>query len=116
MPIVTTVQAIGELEARNFRGGIGLNTWDTVEFNKGGARIMGVMLTMDDKEGVEAIKLIRPETVIPIHYNDYGVFKSPLEDFKRAAEEAGLSEKIVYLAHGETYNFEVPASRREKNL
>ncbi len=78
----------------------------------GGTRIMGVMLTMDDKEGVEAIKLIRPETVIPIHYNDYDVFKSPLEDFKRAAEEAGLSEKIVYLVHGETYNFEIPASRQ----
>ena len=51
---------------------------------------------------------------IPIHYNDYDVFKSPLEDFKRAAEEAGLSEKIVYLAHGETYNFEIPASRQQK--
>ena len=84
-------------------------------FHLGGTRIMGVMLTMDDEQGVEAIKLIRPETAIPIHYNDYDVFKSPLEDFKRAAEEAGLSEKIVYLAHGETHNFEVSANRQAKN-
>lgn len=72
------------------------------------------MLTMDDEQGVEAIRLINPKTAIPIHYNDYDVFKSPLEDFKRAVEEAGLSEKVVYLNHGETYNFEVPASRWQK--
>ncbi|HZH34020.1 MAG TPA: MBL fold metallo-hydrolase [Pyrinomonadaceae bacterium] len=81
-------------------------------FHLGGTRIMGVMLTMDGEQGVEAIKIIKPETAIPIHYNDYDVFKSPLEDFKRAAEEAGLTERIVYLSHGETYNFEIPASRR----
>ncbi|MCU1288964.1 MAG: hypothetical protein JWN60_1193 [Acidobacteria bacterium] len=83
-------------------------------FHLGGTRIMGVMLTMDDEQGVEAIKLINPKTAIPIHYNDYDVFKSPLEDFKRAAEQAGLTEKIVYLAHGETYDFEIPANRWQK--
>ncbi len=77
---------------------------------------MGVMLTMDAEQGVEAIKMIRPEKAIPIHYNDYDVFKSPLEDFKRAAKEAGLTEKIVYLSHGETYNFEIPASRWEQAI
>jgi L-ascorbate metabolism protein UlaG (beta-lactamase superfamily) len=187
LPIVTTNHAVGELEARNFTGGIGLETWETAEFTKGaarlrvtsmpgqhgpgivdfalpdvmgsildfetetgtrtlrlyisgdtlvidelkeipkrfpeidiglfhlgGTRVMGVMVTMDDEQGVEAIKIIQPDKAIPIHYNDYDVFKSPLEDFKRAAEEAGLTERIVYLAHGETYNFEIPASRKQK--
>lgn len=82
-------------------------------FHLGGTRVLGIMVTMDDKQGVEAIELINPKTAIPIHYNDYDVFKSPLEDFKRTAEEAGLSDKIVYLAHGETYNFEISASRRQ---
>ena len=66
---------------------------------------------MDDAQGVEAIRIVQPKTVIPIHYNDYDVFKSPLEDYKRAAKEEGLSERIVYLSHGESSNFEVPASR-----
>ncbi len=70
---------------------------------------------MDDEQGVEAIKIIQPDKAIPIHYNDYDVFKSPLEDFKQAAEEAGLTEKMIYLAHGETYNFEIPASRIKKS-
>jgi len=72
------------------------------------------MVTMDDEQGVEAVKLINPDKAIPIHYNDYDVFKSPLEDFKRAATEAGLDEKMIYLAHGETYNFEIPANRQMK--
>ena len=80
-------------------------------FHLGGTRIMGIMLTMDAEQGVEAIRIINPNEAIPIHYNDYDVFKSPLEDFKRAVEAAGLSERIKYLNHGETYNFEVPASR-----
>lgn len=186
LPIVTTNHAVGELETRNFTGGIGLDTWETAEFTKGtarlritsmpgqhgpgivdfalpdvmgsildfetengtrtlrlyisgdtlvidelkeipqrfpeidlglfhlgGTRVLGVMVTMDAEQGVEAIKIIQPDKAIPIHYNDYDVFKSPLEEFKRVAEEAGLNEKMVYLAHGETYNFEIPASRRK---
>lgn len=76
-------------------------------FHLGGTRVLGIMVTMDDEQGVEAVKLINPETAIPIHYNDYDVFKSPLEDFKSAAEKAGLTEKIVYLSHGDTYNFQI---------
>ena len=48
---------------------------------------------------------------MPIHYNDYGVFKSPLDDFKTAVREAGLN-RVHYLAHGESFEIEVPASRR----
>jgi len=58
---------------------------------------------------------VRSSEAIPIHYNDYEVFKSPLEDFKRAAEAAGLSERMIYLSHGETYDFEVPAARRQQS-
>jgi L-ascorbate metabolism protein UlaG (beta-lactamase superfamily) len=69
------------------------------------------MVTMDGEQGVEAVKTINPETAIPIHYNDYDVFKSPLEDFKAEAEKAGLTEKIVYLSHGESYNFQARANK-----
>ncbi len=87
---------------------------DLALFHLGGTRIMGVLLTMDDEQGVEAIRIINPREVIPIHYNDYDVFKSPLEDFKKAVEAAGFAGRVKYLSHGETYNFEVPASRSQK--
>ena len=82
-------------------------------FHLGGTQIMGILLTMDAEQGVEAIRITNPREVIPIHYNDYEVFKSPLADFKRAVELAGFAERVKYLSHGETYNFEVPASRRQ---
>ena len=44
---------------------------------------------------------------IPIHYDDYDVFKSPLSDFHRAVEEAGLEERVHYLSRGETYTFRI---------
>src|ERR1044072_3449389 len=77
----------------------------------GGTQIMGILLTMDAEQGVEAIQIINPREVIPIHFNDYEVFRSPLEDFKRAVEAAGLAAKGGDLSDGESYNFELPASR-----
>lgn len=84
---------------------------DLALFHLGGTRILGILLTMDAEQGVEAIRIINPDEVIPIHYNDYEVFRSPLEDFKRAVEEAGFADRVRYLSHGETYNFEVSRFR-----
>jgi L-ascorbate metabolism protein UlaG (beta-lactamase superfamily) len=78
---------------------------DLALIHLGGTRVMGILVTMDDEQGVEMMRIIQPEKAIPIHYNDYDVFKSPLEDFKAAAEAAGLAERLIYLSHGETYEF-----------
>jgi L-ascorbate metabolism protein UlaG (beta-lactamase superfamily) len=80
-------------------------------FHLGGTRIFGLMLTMDGKHGVEAIRIIGPETAIPIHFDDYDVFKSPLDDFRLEARVAGLDGKVHYLRHGESYRFAVGAGR-----
>ena len=71
----------------------------------GGTRVMGILVTMDDEQGIEMMGIIEPDTTVPIHYNDYDVFKSPLEDFQRAVERAGLTDRVEYLTHGETYEF-----------
>ncbi|HSU24969.1 MAG TPA: MBL fold metallo-hydrolase, partial [Pyrinomonadaceae bacterium] len=78
---------------------------DLALLHLGGTRVMGILVTMDDEQGVEMMRIIQPQKAIPIHYNDYDVFKSPLEDFKRAVEKAGLSGRVVYLSHGEAYEF-----------
>jgi L-ascorbate metabolism protein UlaG (beta-lactamase superfamily) len=81
---------------------------DLALLHLGGTRVLGVLVTMDAKQGIQAIRLIQPKEAIPIHYNDYTVFKSPLEDFMQAVEEARLETKIHYLKHGDTYTFDVP--------
>jgi L-ascorbate metabolism protein UlaG (beta-lactamase superfamily) len=79
---------------------------DLALLHLGGTRILGVFkVTMDGKDGVELMQIIRPQRAIPIHYNDYDVFKSPLADFAREVKAAGLEQQVTYLAHGETYTF-----------
>jgi L-ascorbate metabolism protein UlaG (beta-lactamase superfamily) len=74
-----------------------------------GTRILGVLkVTMDGKDGVRMMRIIAPQRTIPIHYNDYDVFKSPLSDFEREVANAGLAEKVTYLKPGETYQFAPP--------
>jgi L-ascorbate metabolism protein UlaG (beta-lactamase superfamily) len=80
---------------------------DLALLHLGGTTIMGIMLTMDAKEGLEMFNIVNPKKAIPIHYNDYDVFKSPIEDFQTKVKEAGIEDRVFYLNHGETYTFEV---------
>ena len=79
---------------------------DLALLHLGGTRILGVFkVTMDGKDGVKLLQIIQPKKAIPIHYDDYDVFKSPLSDFAQEVKAAGLDQQVVYLAHGATYSF-----------
>lgn len=86
---------------------------DLALLHLGGTKIFGLMLTMDGKQGVALTRMIAPMpvpsklTVIPIHYDDYDVFKSPLEDFVKAFLDSGLENQVRYLHQGDTYTFEL---------
>ena len=91
---------------------------DLALLHLGGTKIFGIMLTMDAQQGVEMIRIISPHmqtpnplTVIPIHFNDYNVFKSSGDDFVRAFNASGLENQVHYLYHGQTYTFEKSMSR-----
>jgi L-ascorbate metabolism protein UlaG (beta-lactamase superfamily) len=71
----------------------------------GGTRIAGILLTMDSRQGIQALRTVAPREAIPVHYDDYTLFKSPLSDFRRAAEAAGLPTAVHYLSRGESYRF-----------
>ncbi len=62
----------------------------------GGTRIpgilgLGLMVTMDGRQGADLLQIVQPRTTVPIHYDDYGVFRSPLQDFLDEVERRGLS-------------------------
>lgn len=71
----------------------------------GGTRIAGLLLTMDADQGVRALRLVAPRRAVPIHYDDYTVFTSPLSAFRDAVAGAGLATEVVYVGRGETYRF-----------
>ncbi|KAF3034683.1 hypothetical protein E8E12_004200 [Didymella heteroderae] len=92
---------------------------DLMLIHLGGTTIPGpsiplLMVTMDAKQGVELMHLINPDVTIPIHYDDYDVFLSPLGDFKREVEKAGLGAKVVYLDRKDQYKFLVKQDEAEK--
>lgn len=66
-----------------------------------------MMVTMDAKQGVELVRLIKPDLTIPIHFDDYDVFASSLEDFKIEMQKAGLGGQVVYLDRKDAYRFQV---------
>lgn len=79
---------------------------DLALLHLGGTRILGVIkVTMDGKDGVKMLQLLAPHHAIPIHYNDYEVFKSPLSEFQQEVKAAGLEGKVSYLKHGDSYSF-----------
>ena len=79
---------------------------DLALLHLGGTRILGMFkVTMDGKDGVQMMQIVNPKKTIPIHYNDYDVFKSPLAEFAREVKAAGMEESVLYLSHGDTYTF-----------
>jgi L-ascorbate metabolism protein UlaG (beta-lactamase superfamily) len=79
---------------------------DIALMHLGGTRVLGILVSMDAKQGLEAMRIIDPALAIPIHYNDYDVFTSPLSDFQDEVRAAGLEERVHYLRHGETYRWQ----------
>lgn len=77
---------------------------DLALLHLGGTRVMGLTVTMDADQGLELMRTVEPRLAIPIHYNDYEAFKSPLEDFVAAVGEAGLIDRVRYLRHGEAFD------------
>jgi L-ascorbate metabolism protein UlaG (beta-lactamase superfamily) len=51
---------------------------DLALLHLGGTKVLGIMVTMDGEQGVQTLQIVNPRRAIPIHYNDYDVFKSPI--------------------------------------
>ena len=109
---------------------------DLALLHLGGTMFFGVlMVTMDPRQGVEVIRLVKPKTAIPIHYDDYSAFEWALgdtdhppddphgwwhgtnvmsfEEFIAMAKYAAPGTDVHILRRGETYTFEVPGAAVE---
>jgi L-ascorbate metabolism protein UlaG (beta-lactamase superfamily) len=78
---------------------------DLALVHAGGTTLLGTVVTMTGEQAVRAVEIVDPRAAVPIHYNDYSVFRSGLEDFKHAAGNSSTSAEFCYLQHGETYHF-----------
>lgn len=63
---------------------------------------IGDNFTMGPRDAVRAVELIRPRTVIPMHYNTFDVIQQDPQAFAR---EVGDRARVVVLKPGETFDF-----------
>lgn len=54
---------------------------DVAVVHLGGTRVLGALVTLDGRGGVDLLHRMSPRAAVPVHYDDYGVFRSPLKDF-----------------------------------
>ncbi|MDR7300205.1 MBL fold metallo-hydrolase [Haloactinomyces albus] len=78
---------------------------DLALVHAGGTTLLGTVVTMTGEQAVQAVEIVQPREAVPIHYNDYSVFQSGLDDLRRAAEVSAVSTEFHYLHHGESHLF-----------
>ncbi|MFF8595092.1 MBL fold metallo-hydrolase [Streptomyces sp. NPDC015220] len=76
-------------------------TADLAVLHLGGTRLPGgFVVTMDGAQGAELARRLDPRRVMPVHYDDYPVFRSPLNDFQTEVRRLGLQERLVHCPRG----------------
>jgi L-ascorbate metabolism protein UlaG (beta-lactamase superfamily) len=75
---------------------------DAAVLHLGGTKVLGVTVTMDGRQGADLLELLEPPVAVPVHHDDYGVFRSPLSDFLAQAAERGLRDRVRTVARGES--------------
>jgi L-ascorbate metabolism protein UlaG (beta-lactamase superfamily) len=75
---------------------------DAMVVHLGGTRALGVLVTMDGAQGAELVDLLDPPVTVPVHHDDYTVFRSPLSDFLVACRDRGLASAVRPVRRGET--------------
>lgn len=75
---------------------------DVLVAHLGGTRVAGVLVTMDARQGADLVELVRPGMTVPVHYDDYDVFRSPLSHFQYEVRARGLEPGVRVVLRGET--------------
>jgi L-ascorbate metabolism protein UlaG (beta-lactamase superfamily) len=68
----------------------------------GGTKAMGMTITMDGRQGADLVELLAPPVTVPVHYDDYDRFKSPLGDFVTEVARRNLQGDLRPVQRGET--------------
>lgn len=75
---------------------------DAAVVHLGGTRVLFHTVTMDAPQAVDFLRRIRPRQAVPVHHDDYGVFREPLSAVLDAAAAAGLGGVLTPVERGAT--------------
>jgi L-ascorbate metabolism protein UlaG (beta-lactamase superfamily) len=68
----------------------------------GGTKALGLTVTMDAGQGADLVELLTPPVTVPIHFDDYDRFRSPLGDFVAEVARRRLPGDLRTVHRGET--------------
>ena len=80
---------------------------DAAVLHLGGTRVLGVTVTMDGAQGADLVELLRPALTVPVHFDDYPVFRSPRSDFEAEWTRRGLPGTLRLVGRGEVVDLHV---------
>src|SRR3954464_1918800 len=75
---------------------------DAAVVHLGGTRVLFHTVTMDGRMFQDFLRRVRPRRAVPVHYDDYGVMASGLDDARAAARAAGFAERLEVVPRGGT--------------
>jgi L-ascorbate metabolism protein UlaG (beta-lactamase superfamily) len=81
---------------------------DVAVVHLGGTRVLAHTVTMDAAQGVRFLRRIGPVAAVPVHHDDYRIFRSSLSDFLAEAAGAGLATEVRPVCRGDTVSLETP--------
>jgi L-ascorbate metabolism protein UlaG (beta-lactamase superfamily) len=79
---------------------------DVVIPHLGGTKALGVTVTMDARQGADLIEMLKPPLTVPVHYDDYGRFASPLGDFIGEVQRRRLPGELRIAHRGQTISLQ----------
>ncbi len=74
---------------------------DAAVVHLGGTRVLGMLVTMDARQGADLLDLMRPSVAVPVHYDDYTVFRSRLTDFVAECSRRRIGTDVRLVDRGD---------------
>jgi L-ascorbate metabolism protein UlaG (beta-lactamase superfamily) len=75
---------------------------DLAVVHLGGTRAFGVLVTLDHRGGVDLLNLLEPRQAVPVHFDDYGLFHSPVSNFLQEVRLRKPATEVHLLNRGDS--------------
>jgi len=72
----------------------------------GGTKVLGAVVTLDGRGGLDLLDAVSPGYAVPVHHDDYTRFRSPLSDFLAAVAGTRWATRLRVVERGQTISLD----------
>lgn len=96
------IDELGEIPVRFDAIDVGILHLGGTRLPAGSRLPFGLTVTMDAQQGAGLVELLDLPKMIPVHFDDYTVFASPLADFTAEMQRRGWADRVIEIERGAT--------------